>query len=217
MISISSTSIRAVLFDLNGTLIHDGAAHRAAFREVFAQNGVAISDQDYEKKVANHLNRQIWPAVLGDVQPQRIAELTASKEQNYRRFMAQSGITPGAFELIQHIHAAGLKVVLVTTAQRETVKVVLKHLGLEGQFNEMVTGEDVSIGKPDPEIYLTALDRLEIMPSEALAFEDSPQGVQAAMAASIRTIGVLSEYAEKELSSYGVKEFITSFDEVIVY
>jgi beta-phosphoglucomutase len=144
--------------------------------------------------------------------------LSAKKEANYRRLLPDGGIVAaGLHECIQRIHAAGIRTAVATTLPRESVDFVLDFLELSEAFEVVVTGNDVTRGKPDPEIYVTVLDALGCHPEEVVAFEDSPQGVTAARAAGIRTIGVLPEYSAEVLERCGAGECIEGFEGVVVH
>lgn len=112
----------------------------------------------------------------------------------------------------------GKKVGLVTTAPASVVEHILPLVGLHSEdFDVVVCGSDISHGKPDPECYLTAFAAAGVTASQVAVFEDSPQGVTAAMRAGANLlVGVLPEYSAQELQECGVQVFITSFDEVKV-
>lgn len=217
MVTISPTT-KAVFFDLNGTLIRDRKAHYAAFMSIFEESGIKITREEYEKKVTNHLNRQIWPAVFGHgIDPLTEQKLSDDKENRYLKLLPQlGGAVRGSKELLTTLKESSVKTVLVTTTPPSIAQTVLKLIGLQRLFDDMVTGKDVKRGKPDPEIYFKALTLSKVTADQAIVFEDSPQGVSAALAAGIRTVGVLPEYSQEELERSGVREFINDFTEVCV-
>jgi beta-phosphoglucomutase-like phosphatase (HAD superfamily) len=123
-------------------------------------------------------------------------------------------LAPGALVHLGELQKSGIKTALVTTASRRMVDEVIASLGIKGYFQVFATGSEVGRGKPDPEIYLLALSRCGVKADKVIAFEDSPQGVSAAVAAGISCVGVLGEYDKKILETEGATAFITSFEDV---
>jgi HAD superfamily hydrolase (TIGR01509 family) len=101
---------------------------------------------------------------------------------------------PGLGELIADLRARGLKRALATSGERRYVAMVMSELNLDGAFDATVVAEDVARGKPAPDVYLLAAERLGLPPAQCLVLEDAPNGVAAAQAAGMRCVAVLNEY-----------------------
>jgi len=211
-------SVKAVLFDLNGTLIRDGAVHFSAFQEVLTEEGIAITPEEFETKVANSLNRLIWPTLLRrNLSETELADLSARKEQRYLELLPSIGRpTEGIFALLDALRSRNIQTALVTTTPRYIAEKVLDLLELSGEFEMRICGEEVKKGKPDPEIYMLTLAKLGVTAETALAFEDSPKGVLSARAAGIRVVGVLPEYPAELLIKNGAEQCVKDFTEVVL-
>jgi beta-phosphoglucomutase len=97
---------------------------------------------------------------------------------------------PGAAEWLTRLHATGWRQAIASSAPRRNVEVMLRALRLEPYFDAMVSSEDVSHGKPDPEVFMTAASRLGVAPPRCIVVEDAPAGIEAAKRGGMRCIGV---------------------------
>lgn len=206
--------LRAVLFDFNGVLVDDEPIHLEAFQRVLAGEGITLSAEDYYARYLGLDDRSCFAAVLAAAGQEptvpRLMRLTVRKSSHYQEKIHQGGYPffPGAIELVDELAAAGRMLGVVTGALRDEVEEGLRQAGLRERFKVLVTAEDVSEGKPDPEGYLRALEALNsfpplparlIHPHEVLAVEDSPTGLAAAADASLVTLGVGHTYAAERL------------------
>ena len=185
-------ALRAVLWDLDGTLVDSEEYHWQAWRDILAPEGLSIS---YDQFLASfgRKNDPIMRDWLGDgYTPDRAARLADTKEAGYRRLVAAHGLTPlpGAREWLTRLHDAGWKQAIVTSAPRANAEVMLEALGLNHVFDAVVTAEDVSHGKPDPEVFLTGASRLGVPPGRAIVVEDAASGIEGARRANMKSVGV---------------------------
>ncbi len=172
---------RAVLFDLDGVLIDSSAAHAEAYTRVFARHG--LSGIAYPE-IAGRPTREVF-AGLG-LAGERLDAIVREKQLEARQALrTETRLCAGALELLGELRAAGLRVALVTGASRESVRVVSERFGLAAYLDAVVAAEDTACGKPAPEPFLLACERLDVLPEEALVVEDSASGLRAARAAGI--------------------------------
>jgi HAD superfamily hydrolase (TIGR01509 family) len=181
-----------VLWDLDGTLVDSEAYHWQSWRDTLAPEGLGVS---YEQFLASfgRKNDPIMRDWLGSgYTPERAARLAEAKEADYRRLVAAHGLTPlpGAREWLTRLHEGGWKQAIVTSAPRTNADVMLRALGLGHVFETVVVAEDVSAGKPDPEVFLTAASRLGVPPSRAIVVEDAATGLEGARRAGMKSVGV---------------------------
>ena len=181
-----------MLWDLDGTLVDSEDYHWQAWRDILAPEGLSIT---YEQFLASfgRKNDPIMREWLGDgYTPERSARLAEKKEADYRRLVAANGLTPlpGAREWLTTLHEAGWKQAIVTSAPRANADVMLQALGLGHVFETVVVAEDVSLGKPDPEVFLTGASRLRVPPSRSIVVEDAATGIQGARRANMKCVGV---------------------------
>jgi len=183
---------RAVLWDLDGTLVDSEEYHWQSWRDILAPERLSIT---YEQFLASFgmKNDPIMRNWLADgYTPERSRRLSEAKEADYRRLVAAHGLQPlpGAHEWLAALHAAGWKQAIVTSAPAANADVMLRALGVGGLFETVVTAEDVSIGKPDPEVFLTAASRLGVPAARCIVVEDAATGAEGARRAGMTCVGV---------------------------
>jgi len=183
---------RAVLWDLDGTLVDSEDYHWRSWRDAMAAEGIDLS---YDRFLASFglRNDRILRGWLGDsVDADRIQRIGDAKEAEYRRLAQLEGLTPlpGAAEWAERLHQNGWRQAIASSAPRQNVEVMLRVLHLERFFDAIAAAEDVTIGKPDPQVFFRAAERLTVPPSRCIVVEDAPAGVQAARAGGMRSIGV---------------------------
>ncbi|MEX1323687.1 MAG: HAD-IA family hydrolase [Synechococcaceae cyanobacterium] len=203
-------ALRALLWDVDGTLAEtERDGHRLAFNRAFAEQGVPLhwDAQGYGAWLAIAGGRERIRAALRDLEgsepdPARVEALQASKQRHYGALMAAGGLSlrPGVAALIAAAAAAGVRQAIVTTSGRAAVQALAERLlgSLATAFELWVCGDDVSRKKPDPEAYALVLRRLGVEAGDALAIEDSPAGLEAAVAAGVPCLVTLSHYGRQE-------------------
>jgi beta-phosphoglucomutase len=181
----------AVIWDVDGVIIDSAAQHLQAWRELAEENGLPFSDEAFWQTFGMR-NSDIMPLMFGiEGPPERVAALGDRKEALYRAFLEREATAlPGATELMAALHAAGYRQALGSSAPRANIEAIIRLLGLGGWLDAFVSGEEVARGKPAPDIFLRAAERLGIPPSHSLVIEDAPAGVAAAHAGGMRCIAV---------------------------
>lgn len=183
-------TIKGFFFDLDGTLVdtHEAnfRAYRAAVEEI---TGVTLGDELKVLIKAGESSNAFLPKLLPQATAEEVAAINAKKKEVYPEHLHVSELndylTTFLAQMAEHSVTA-----LVTTAKRKNAMAVLRQHDLEKHFDFMIFGDDVSSMKPDPEAYLLALERAGLTAEEALAFEDSQKGIDAATAAGLRTIHI---------------------------
>ncbi len=204
--------IKAIIFDLDGTLTDSDRVHFKVFEAFFAKKGISLDKETYRKKISGRQNS----AILADFLPELSAEegeaFSAEKEANFRE-LAKGSLSPlpGLIDLLNQLKDKGLAAAVVTNAPPENAAFMLGELGLTEAFNPVVIGDDLPRGKPDPLPYQTALDKLGIVADEAIAFEDSSAGIRSATGAGIKTIGMTTTHDEDDLLAVGAVKAIANF------
>jgi HAD superfamily hydrolase (TIGR01509 family) len=183
---------RAVLWDMDGTLVDSEEYHWLSWRETMAAEGIPITRDQFVVTFGQR-NDSILPRWLGtDATPDRIQRVGDAKESLYRRLVREGGLVPlpGAADWVRRLHQENWRQAIASSAPRANLDVVLEVIGLAGCFQAIVSAEDVTAGKPDPQVFLTAASRLETPPSQCIVVEDAGAGVEAARRAGMRSIGV---------------------------
>jgi HAD superfamily hydrolase (TIGR01509 family) len=183
---------RGVLWDLDGTLVDSAELHWISWRDTLAAEGHQVSYQQFLDSFGQK-NDRILPSWLGrDTPAERMARIGDEKEAAYRRLARARGLTPlpGSADWVRRLRAAGWKQAIASSAPRENVEVMLQALGLAAEFDARVGAEDVTAGKPDPQVFLAAAAKLGLPPDRCVVVEDAAVGIEAARRAGIRAIGV---------------------------
>ena len=183
---------RAVLWDLDGTLVGSGDYHWRAWREIMRAVGVELTYEQFLDSFGQK-NDRILTSWLGEgVSREAIARVGNAKEALYRQLAVAEGLTPlpGAAEWVERLHDDGWLQAIASSAPAENVRVMLSVLKLDRYFDAIVTAEDVTAGKPDPEVFLAAAARLNVSPAASVVVEDAAAGIEAARRAGMKCVGV---------------------------
>ena len=204
----------AVIFDMDGVLIDSGAHHRAAWRALLAELGEEPAHPEYWRLTIGRPSEEALPLLLG----RRVSEheswrLARRKRDLYVSFARRGMVSViGVQEFVTGLARLGIPRAVGTSASRFDVDQMLSGVGLRRHFDVIVTADDVTQGKPDPEVYELAAARLG-MPAEAcIVFEDSLVGIVAARRAGMRAIGVTTAHSETELRQAGAERVIADFE-----
>src|ERR1700742_2116248 len=159
-------SIRAVLWDMDGSLIHSEEFHWISWRDTMAKEGIAITHDQFLASFGRR-NDSILPQWFGAAAtPERMARVETAKEELYRDLVRTKGVRPrpGVSTWIHRLHEQGWLQAIASAAPRPNVDVVLEALGAAHYFQGIVSAADVHTGKPDPEVYLAAASRVAASP-----------------------------------------------------
>lgn len=174
-------TLRALLLDMDGTLVETGTANFRAYAQALSERGVTVSRAAFEPLAQGRHWRQFLPGLLGG-DLEAAAQVAARKAVLYPDQAQFTRLNTGLLRLVRGFIAAGGQAALVSTASRANIDTILHHHGLVDLFAVVVSGNDVTRHKPDPEAYHLAAARLGVGPRECLVFEDSDIGLAAARA-----------------------------------
>ena len=205
--------LRALVFDMDGTLTDSDPLHREAFDRTLARHGKVIDHAFFRTRISGQPNEAITEALFPEWDVLERAQFAADKEALFRELAPTLQRLPGLDALLAWADRHGLKKALVTNAPRANALHMIEALALHGHYDALVLGEEVARPKPDPLPYLTALDLLGVSPAEAYAFEDSAPGVRAASGAGIVTFGVATSQPPEALRAAGAQHVIRDFDD----
>lgn len=185
----------AVIFDMDGVLVDTAEAHCASWQRLAAEFGIEISPEEFLKtfgRPTREIIRMRFPDHLTDEDIRRLDE---SKEAHYRDLAADRvKLIPHALDLLERLQEAGIAMAVGSSAPPENVEQVLDLFSLHPFFGTAVNGRDVSRGKPDPEVFLLAAERLGVNPARCAVIEDAPAGIQAARAAGMTAIALTTSH-----------------------
>jgi beta-phosphoglucomutase len=184
----------AVIFDMDGVLVDSFDAHREAWKAMADSEGLPFDPAAFTA-LFGRTSREVIAGLWGEGRytDREIAALDDRREAAYRNVIrANFPAMPGALDLIRALRDDGFRLALGSSGPPENAALVLDQLGARALFDAVVTGGDVQRGKPDPEVFLTAADRLGVAPMRCAVIEDAPAGIAAANAGYMLSIGLAS-------------------------
>ena len=184
---------RAVLFDLDGVLIDSYRAHLESWQALARETGVTLTEEQFAEGFGSR-SRDVLRRYWGeDISDERLRALDARKEAIFRECAARAfPAMPGARELLAGLSRDGFALAIGSSAPPENVEFAVDRLGCRPLLGAIVTGADVQHGKPHPQVFLVAAERLGIAASTCAVVEDAPQGIQAARAAGMKVVALAS-------------------------
>ncbi|TVP78515.1 HAD family hydrolase [Thioalkalivibrio sp.] len=195
------SNVRAVILDLDGTLLCSNDAHAQAFLEAGREMGVNV-DFDAIRRLIGKGGDKLIPEAFGfssESEPgQRLS--TRKKEIFMARYLDQLAPTPGARDLLLRLRDEGIRRVLATSSGESSVNRLLKQAGVEDLIEEAASSSDVQASKPDPDIVKVAMEKLGVPAEQVVMLGDTPYDVEAAARAGIRLIALRSGgWSDREL------------------
>jgi beta-phosphoglucomutase len=197
---------------MDGVIVDSHPSHRAAWKQFLHSVGRPASDGEIDFILDGHKRSEILRHFLGEeLSLEQIREYGNRKDQMLHELGSRLRPIEGAIEFIVELRQAGIAVGVATAAAGNRAQAILSELGIKEYFDVIVSGDDVPVGKPDPGIYRLVAARLHQNPSQLLAFEDAASGVQAALCAGFRCIGVASGQRVELLRAAGAQFVISDF------
>ncbi|MGC9505879.1 HAD family hydrolase [Baaleninema sp.] len=193
--------LKAVVFDFNGVVINDEPIHERLISQLLLEENLRPDAREFQTVCLGRSDRialkAVWERRGRCVTEEYLAELMRRKSQMYLEELRQMERLPsyeGLTEFILKLRVENLQLALVSGALRVEIETVLDRLELAAQFPVIVAGDDIATSKPEPEGYLLAAEKLGLKPSECLAIEDTPAGIEAAQRAGLQVVGVANTY-----------------------
>ncbi len=193
-------SLQAVIFDLDGVLIDSADAHLRSWQELAAEIGGHITQEQFLSTFGRQ-NRDVIPALFRIHDPVEVDRLGERKEALYRDCIR--GNVPAcehAADLVRECVTAGLQVAVGSSGHPLNIEIALQEMGIADCFDAVVAGCDVTRGKPDPEVFLLAAERLSVDPRWCVVVEDAPAAIAAARAGGMYAVGITTGHTAEELA-----------------
>jgi len=204
--------LEAVIFDFDGVITDSEILHFRAFNVVLAPHGLELTKKEYYTKYLGLSDVDCLRALIDEgrlgIEKDQIQDLISKKTRIYEKLAQTDGqLIEGVSEFLDMLRTAQIPIAICSGSLRAEIEFVLRDAGLRDLFDVIVSAEDVSRGKPDPEGFLLALQQLNestvapITPGKCIVIEDSHWGLEAARGAQMRTIAVTNTYDAGQLSA----------------
>ena len=203
--------LRAIIFDCDGVIVDSEPLHFKAFRQTLETEGIALTANEYYSTYLAMDDKGCFEAVLKThhraCEQSDLKRLILHKKSIYQTLSHEGAqIYPGVVDFVKRVQGH-YKLAIASGAFRSEIKAALDYAGIRAAFPVIVSAQDVKRGKPDPEAFLTALEKLNVLyhpvplirPEECVVIEDSHHGIKAASLAGMKTVAVTSSYARSVL------------------
>lgn len=210
------SEVETLIFDMDGVITDTEPLQQEAERRTCREHGISIPDTQW-KKFKGRTNRDIFSFIIENFTDGSLStdELVIEKRARYMEIAREKMIlVPGAIEFIQYAKRHVQKMGLVTSSNREITEFVFERYDLHQYFDAIVTGDDIINGKPHPEPYLLALEKLGANPKTSYVIEDSINGIFSAGHAGCHVVGIATSFSRKILEESGAEIVIDSFGEL---
>jgi beta-phosphoglucomutase len=192
---------KALLFDLNGTIINDMEYHTKAWRHLFNNDlGANISWEDTKKEMYGK-NPEVLVRVFGNERftQAEMNELSIEKERRYQKeYFPHLALLPGLEELFESAYQKKIPMAIGSAAIPFNIDFVLDNLNIRRYFKAIVSADDVKVSKPHPETFLSAASLLQVTPADCIVFEDTPKGAETAKNAGMKCIVLTTTHEQSE-------------------
>jgi beta-phosphoglucomutase family hydrolase len=210
---------KGLIFDLDGTLTLTQQFHADALREVFLNdygiNFTQAEDQEkYSGRPSSYTCEQVLKEHGRNPSPEEIEKCTTKKKEIYNRILAEREIVlvAGAKDFLDATTKKGLKMIVATGNKSEFTKIILQRAGIAKYFDDNIASQsDVKNSKPAPDVFLLAAEKMNLKPEECVVFEDSLNGIQAAVAAHIPCVALTTAEKKEALLKAGATVTITDY------
>jgi beta-phosphoglucomutase family hydrolase len=204
---------RAIIFDMDGTLIASTHADYIAWKKLFADYEIKFSYEDYVPALGIK-SAELAKDVL-HIDGEQLQQALKQKLVYFDEAIAAEGLNaiPYAAALLDYLQKHNIKMALATSSRREKMAMAMQHTDLLKYFDTIVTGEEVAHGKPAPDIFLLAARKLNIHPSECIVIEDATRGIAAAKNAGMYCVAITTTHTADKLQDADL--IIESFEELL--
>ncbi|MGO4476908.1 HAD family hydrolase [Massilia sp. 2TAF26] len=209
----------AFIFDMDGTIVDNMAFHTRSWLEFFARRGKEYEAEAFFRETAGAQGREILRARLGDeVTDEEIAALAAEKDALYREMYGpHRAAIKGFDDFVTAADERGVALAVATSAPPKNIVFTLDELDLRRHFGAVVGATDVKQGKPHPDVFLKAAEKLGANPADCIVFEDAPMGVEAARRAGMRAVVITTTLPADAFAEFdNVLKIVNDYDELSV-
>jgi beta-phosphoglucomutase family hydrolase len=195
------SELKAVLFDLDGTLLDNNEVHYKAWKKYLKDNGKEISDEDFKENISGRTNQDAVEHIYDKKMSQEEAEKYYLKKEEIYREMYKPDIKaiPGLEKFLEDLDKHDVTMAIATSGIQVNIDFMFEHVPIKQYFDKIINSNDIEKGKPDPEIFLKTAEELGILPENCVVFEDSIAGVQSGKAAGMKVVALTTTHTKEEL------------------
>ena len=206
----------AVLFDLDGILIDATDLHYRVWEEFARARGFVPSQEQILATNGRRADETIRLWLGSSLTHSQVAAIAAERETYFTRLLEKKSlpVVPGAAEFVHALQRSGVPMAVATSATPDNALLSLSHVGMERIFDIVITAADVANGKPDPEPYLKAAERLGVSATNCLVIEDSVSGIRSAKSAGAKCLALATTFPRESLSAESPDWLVDSFADV---
>ena len=208
---------RALVFDMDGTMVDSMPAHARSWETFTRRHGITMPVDEILRRTTGRNGVECIRELFGpDVDESRALALIAEKEDIYREAFGKEFREVGGFRAFaSQAHDRGLKISVATAGDKHNIAFVLRHLKLANAPDAIVGGDEGLPGKPEPDLFLEAARRVGVAPADCIVFEDAPFGIEAARRAGMRAVAVCTTHGPAELAGPHVIAHVRDFQQLI--
>ncbi|WP_312392411.1 HAD family phosphatase [Chryseobacterium sp.] len=197
-------NVKAIIFDMDGTLVNNIPYHEESWIVFLKEYGIMIEPENFSAQNHGTLDEMIIRFFGNDLSKERIHELGLAKENAYQNLYQLhikevNGLTP----FLQKLKQNNIKTGLATMGIPASIDFILGGLNIKNYFDEITGGIEVLKGKPNPDIFLKTVEKLQVDGKDTLAVEDSMGGIKSAKDAGLKVVGITTTHSEEELMDNG--------------
>jgi len=185
---------------MDGVIADTAFYHLKAWQDVFRGRGVDFTEEDFRRNFGQRNDTIIRNTLGHDTSQGEVDVIAGDKERNFRQRVRRNlKPLPGSIKLIKSLKEHGFSMALASSAPMENIRLVIRGLGIESSFQAIVSGSEVTEGKPSPQVFLLAAERLGVVPRDCIVIEDAVAGVTAAKRARMYCLAVTSTHSRHSL------------------
>lgn len=201
---MSDAPARALIFDMDGTIVDNMRYHDDAWEAFYRAQGKPFIREGFSERTAGMAFAEIVAPDFPDADAESLAHLATQKEEAYRElYRPHVAPTPGLLPLLARAATHGVPMAVATAAPPDNIALILDTLEIRPLFATIVSPSQGYRGKPHPDLFLAAAERMGVSPTDCLVFEDAPNGVEAARRAGMRSVALLTMLGVEAFAAFG--------------